>query len=149
MTRTASRILLIGVAGIALLGCQTPQQTANQAAKQTDMPAQSPSEKARYVVFFTPWSSRLEAGGHAVIGYAAHKIVKAGHVRVTVTGYTDPDGNVEDNKKLSAERARVVANALAVSGVDKSLIDEKSFGSAGYVSDTVEGRRAVITVDGM
>jgi|HubBroStandDraft_1064217.scaffolds.fasta_scaffold381748_1 outer membrane protein OmpA-like peptidoglycan-associated protein len=144
MTRIASRILLVAVAGMALWGCQTTPP-ANQSGAIA--PATLPEAKARYVVFFTPWSSRLEAGAHAVIGYAAHRIVKDGHVRVTVIGYTDPNGSVEDNKKLSAERASAVANALASSGVDRSLIEEKSFGSVGYVADSVEGRRAIIAVN--
>jgi outer membrane protein OmpA-like peptidoglycan-associated protein len=144
MTRISSRIFLFVAMGVGLWGCQTPQ-TANQAS--TMAPAPLPEAKARYVVFFTPWSSRLEAGAHAVVGYAAHRIVKDGHVRVTVIGYTDPNGKDEDNKKLSAERARVVADALVVSGVDRNLIEMKSFGSVGYVADPVEGRRAVITVD--
>jgi outer membrane protein OmpA-like peptidoglycan-associated protein len=142
MTRMASRIFLVVVAGMALLGCQTPPQAANQAGTMAPLP----EAKARYVVFFTPWSSRLEAGAHAVIGYAAHKIVKDGRVRVTVIGYTDPHGSDEDNKKLSAARANTVADALVGNGVDRNLIDVKFVGSAGYVSDSVEGRRAVIAV---
>ncbi len=145
MIRIAGRILLVAATALALWGCQTPPQTANQAS--AGAPAALPEGKARYVVFFTPWSSRLQAGAHAVIGYAAHKIVNDGHVRVTVTGYTDPNGKDEDNKKLSAERARAVADGLVSNGVDRNLIDMKSFGSVGYVADSVEGRRAVITVD--
>jgi outer membrane protein OmpA-like peptidoglycan-associated protein len=144
MTRISSKILLVAALGIGLWGCQTPPG-ANQSSALA--PAPLPEAKARYVVFFTPWSSRLEAGGHAVVAYAAHKIVKDGHVRVTVIGYTDPNGKDEDNKKLSAERARVVADALVGSGVDRNLIELKSMGSVGYVAEPIEARRAVITVD--
>jgi outer membrane protein OmpA-like peptidoglycan-associated protein len=143
MTRISSRIFLVAAAGLALLGCQTPPQGANQASTMTPLP----EAKARYVVFFTPWSSRLEAGGKTVVTVAAHKIVRDGHVKVTVIGYTDPRGTIEQDKKLSAERANAVADALVGNGVDRSLIDVKYVGSVGYVSDTVEGRRAVITVD--
>ncbi|HEX3667478.1 MAG TPA: OmpA family protein [Rhizomicrobium sp.] len=142
MTRIASRLLLVAAAGASLMACQT-MNTTNQASTMAPLP----DAKARYVVFFTPWSARLEAGGHAVVGYAAHKIVRDGHVRVTVIGYTDPNGSDADNKKLSAARANTVADALVSNGVDRSLIDVKSVGSIGYVSDSVEGRRAVIAVD--
>ena len=144
MTRTASRSLLVAALGAALLGCQTPPQNANQAA---GTPAPLPEGQARYVVFFTPWSSRLEAGGKTVVSVVAHRIARDGHVRVTVIGYTDPNGSVADDKKLSAARASTVADALVNNGVDRNLIEVKSVGSAGYVSDTVEGRRAIITVN--
>jgi outer membrane protein OmpA-like peptidoglycan-associated protein len=144
MTRIVSRILLVAAAGLTLWGCQTPPQ-GNQTGALA--PAPLPEAKARYVVFFTPWSSRLEAGGHAVVASAAHHIVRDGHVRVTVIGYSDPNGRDEDNKKLSAERAHVVADALASNGVDKNLIEMRSVGSVGYVAEPLEARRAVITVD--
>ncbi|HEX4158143.1 MAG TPA: OmpA family protein [Rhizomicrobium sp.] len=143
MTRMASRIFLVAVAGMVLLGCQTPQQTANHTGTMTPLP----DAKARYVVFFTPWSSRLEAGGKTVVTAAAHRIVRDGHVRVTVIGYTDPRGTIEQDKNLSAARANTVAEALIGNGVDRNLIDVRFVGSVGYVSDSVEGRRAVITVN--
>ncbi|HTT85466.1 MAG TPA: OmpA family protein [Rhizomicrobium sp.] len=145
MTRISSKVLLMAAMGIALWGCQTPPQPANQASALAPTPL--PEARARYVVFFTPWSSRLDSGGHAVVASAAHRIVKDGHVRVTVIGYTDPNGRAEDNKKLSAERAQTVADALASGGVDRSLIEVRSMGSVGYVAEPLEARRAVITID--
>jgi outer membrane protein OmpA-like peptidoglycan-associated protein len=78
---------------------------------------------------------------------AAHRIAKNGHVRVTVIGYTDPGGTAGQDKKLSADRANSVADALAGNGVDRNIIDVKFVGSAGYVADSVEGRRAIIAVN--
>lgn len=144
MARIEKRILLVAAMGTVLWGCQTPQ-TANQTSAVA--PAPLPAAKARYVVFFTPWSAKLEAGGKMVVSVAAHKIVKDGRVKVTVLGYTDPNGSDEDNKKLSAARANTVADALVGYGVQRGLIDVKYVGAVGYVSDSVEGRRAVITVD--
>jgi outer membrane protein OmpA-like peptidoglycan-associated protein len=139
----SNKVLLVAAMGIGLLGCQTPP-----AGNQSSAPAPAAVAQAgdHYVVFFTPWSSRLESGGHAVVSYAAHRIVKDGHVHVTVTGYTDGKGSDEDNKKLSAARAQVVADALASNGVDRSLIEVRSIGSAGYVSEPLEARRAIIAV---
>jgi len=145
MIRNSIKILLVAAASVALWGCQTPPQGANQAGNMAPLP----EAKARYVVFFTPWSSRLEAGGKTVVTVAAHKIIRDGHVRVTVIGYTDPRGTIDQDKKLSADRANAVANALVDNGVDRSLIEVKFVGSAGYVSDSVEGRRAVIAVNNM
>src|ERR1700689_1805861 len=123
MTRISSKILLVAAMGIGLWGCQTPPP-ANQSSALA--PAPLPEGKARYIVLFTPWSSRLDMGGRAVVASAAHHIARYGHAHVTVTGYTDPNGNDEDNKKLSAERAQNVANALVSNGVDRGLIDVKA-----------------------
>ena len=143
MTRITSKSFLIAMASIALWGCQTPPQ--NQASGVA--PAPLPEAKARYVVFFTPWSARLDGGGKTVVSIAAHRIAKDGHVRVTVFGYTDPRGTIEQDKKLSADRANTVADALVGNGVNRNLIDLKFVGAVGYVSDSVEGRRAVIAVN--
>jgi outer membrane protein OmpA-like peptidoglycan-associated protein len=147
MTRISSKILLVAAAGVALLGCQTLPSGTNHASAVA--PAPLPEAQARYVVFFTPWSSRLEAGAHAVVAYAAHQIVKNGHVRVTVIGYSDPKGSDEDNKKLSAARAEAVAAALATYGVDRHAIVVQSVGSVGYVAEPLEARRAVIAVENL
>jgi outer membrane protein OmpA-like peptidoglycan-associated protein len=144
MTSWSSKIFVIVVTGLVLLGCQSASSPTSQ--QSAAAPQALPAGGARYVVFFTPWSSRLEAGGHNVVANAARQIARYGSARVTVTGYTDPKGNDADSKRLSAARAQVVADALARNGVDPKSIVVEARGSAGDVAEALEGRRAVITV---
>ncbi|HEY3636915.1 MAG TPA: OmpA family protein [Rhizomicrobium sp.] len=145
MARISSKIILVAAMAAGLWGCQTPPQTANPASALAPVPL--PAARARYVVFFTPWSAKLDGGAHSVISYAAHQIAKDSHAHVTVTGYADPKGTGADNIKLSSDRAQGVADALAHYGVDKNSIVVKSMGSVGFVVEPLEARRAVIAVD--
>ncbi len=49
--------------------------------------------------------------------------------KVKIGGYSDKTGNESHNKKLSAERARAVADALDLAGVSKQVVGSEGYGS--------------------
>lgn len=63
--------------------------------------------------------------------------------KITIVGHTDNSGNEAENKKLSEERAKAVANYLINGGISKANISCIGFGSLNPITtnDTEEGRR--------
>ncbi len=59
--------------------------------------------------------------------------------KVTVSGYTDPIGNDEDNRLLSERRAASVKAYLVAHGVDANLITTRGLGETELVT-TCEGK---------
>jgi OmpA-OmpF porin, OOP family len=73
-------------------------------------------------------------------------------VKIKIGGYTDNVGNAASNMKLSAERAKVVMDAIVAGGIDKSRLESEGYGDKNPVAsnDTEEGkaqnRRIAISV---
>jgi OmpA-OmpF porin, OOP family len=63
-------------------------------------------------------------------------------VKIKIGGYTDNVGNSASNMKLSAERAKVVMDAIIAGGIDKSRLESEGYGDSNAVAsnDTEEGR---------
>jgi outer membrane protein OmpA-like peptidoglycan-associated protein len=64
-------------------------------------------------VLFRVDSAQLTAGGGRAVAAAVADLREAGPAPLTVTGHTDDTGTVTHNQRLSEQRARTVAAALA------------------------------------
>ncbi|WP_298301166.1 OmpA family protein [Hydrotalea sp.] len=76
-------------------------------------------------------------------------------VTIEVQGYTDNTGNETDNIILSTQRAKAVANYLAIHGIDYKRLSYKGLGSANPIADNtteagrIKNRRTVLVITGM
>lgn len=68
-------------------------------------------------MFFDWKKSDLTPGGRQTIATAANQYKAGRSIRVDITGHADTTGSADYNQRLSEQRARAVANALADLGV--------------------------------
>jgi outer membrane protein OmpA-like peptidoglycan-associated protein len=97
-----------------------------------------------YAVFFQPQSAEIDAQGRQILVTLAEKASQRPGAIVTVSGFADPEGIAPDNLKLSARRARAVADALVADGVPAGRIRRVSEGGVNYAGDSQESRRVEI-----
>ena len=97
-----------------------------------------------YVVFFTAYSSSLDAPALGVVSAAA-KAAGKGAARILVEGYAYPAGSRQEDIVVSNLRAQRVADALVQDGVASSRILVHPRGATPGVPD-VESRRVVIEI---
>lgn len=95
------------------------------------------------IINFASAKSDIPADAKPILEKAAEVMKKqpAG-TTVEIGGYTDNQGNAEDNKKLSQARADSVKKALVDLGVSADMLKAVGFGDAGPVGDntTEDGR---------
>jgi outer membrane protein OmpA-like peptidoglycan-associated protein len=109
----------------ALRNAITDEQAA--AAPPPPAPKKLPKGKS-FKVFFPTGGTRLDAEANKVV---AEAIAHAGNYdppQVIISGYTDTVGNAASNEALSAKRARVVAAAIRIRGVDRENIKAQGYG---------------------
>jgi outer membrane protein OmpA-like peptidoglycan-associated protein len=76
-------------------------------------------------------------------------------LKVEISGHTDNVGKVEDNLKLSTNRAKAIVDYLAGQGMDRARMSYKGYGSAQPVTDNAtetgkaKNRRTTFTVTGL
>ncbi len=102
--------------------------------------------REHYAVFFPPQSAALDPAAKAVIASLADKAKVRPGAMVVVSGFSDPEGSVPDNLKLSARRARVVADTLVADGVPPYRIERRALDGVDYSIDSLESRRVEITL---
>jgi outer membrane protein OmpA-like peptidoglycan-associated protein len=100
----------------------------------------------RYAVYFQLWSTGLDEPAKQVIASAATLANANPSLSVEVAGYADPEGSPQVNIDLSRTRAQMVADELTADGVAASRIAITAHGSIGFVMDSQESRRVVITL---
>ena len=100
----------------------------------------------RFVVFFAPFSSDLDAPAKQVIATVGEKARQRPAAMVTVSGYASTSGTAAANQKLSADRARTVEQALVAAGVPASRITRHALGEVDFTMDPIESRRVEITL---
>ncbi len=110
--------------------------------------ATAPAEpqEPSYIVFFTPLSAELDEAGLGVVADAGRAAQAAPGHRVVVAGYANRIGSADADRTLSKLRAQVVADRLAMQGVDRGRIALRPKGSVGGDPD-IESRRVVIEID--
>jgi outer membrane protein OmpA-like peptidoglycan-associated protein len=100
----------------------------------------------RFVVFYEPQSSDLDAQGQKVIATVAERARQRPGTPVIVSGFADPEGPVADARRLAARRSLAVAKALVAAGVDPTQIERRAMGGVDYSMDSIESRRVEITL---
>jgi outer membrane protein OmpA-like peptidoglycan-associated protein len=100
----------------------------------------------RYAVYFQLWSTALDDSAKQVIASAATWANENPSLPVEVAGYADPEGSPQVNRDLSRTRAQMVADELTANRVAASRIAITGHGSIGFVMDSQESRRVVITL---
>ncbi|NCP11301.1 MAG: OmpA family protein [Sphingomonadales bacterium] len=73
-------------------------------------------------VTFASGSSSLDAAAKAQITDVANVLKDFPGAAITVSAFADPEGTVEANRKLSADRAIAVQQALAAAGIPESAV---------------------------
>ena len=95
-------------------------------------------------ITFTNGTATLDTKSQAMVAAVAKTILENKKTlrRVSLVGYTDNRGWAPQNKKLSADRAAALRNALVTKGVPADLVTSEGRGSENPVADntTAEGR---------
>lgn len=91
---------------------------------------------------FDTGKSTLQASSQEQLNNVAAILRAYPNVHVKVGGYTDNSGNAAANKKLSADRAKNVMDALVAAGIDKGRLESEGYGDQHPVAsnDTPEGK---------
>ena len=98
-----------------------------------------------YPVFFSPWSAMLGDDALSALQHASDA-AKAGSGPVVVTGYADPTGSAEANRRLSRLRAQVVRDQMVLDGVVPARISLDANGATKFAQNSLESRRVDVTV---
>jgi outer membrane protein OmpA-like peptidoglycan-associated protein len=120
--------------GLALLLTACGESTQNVSLRQP--PAAPPAPQKAWMVFFDTDSSTLSQQGTTTVGEAANVAKSTPNARVSITGYTDTEGNPAYNQALSVRRANAVKNALVSSGVAAQAITLTGAGEGGLLIET-------------
>lgn len=88
-------------------------------------------EKGKSVLYinFDSDRSNITVDGKETVGQIAGALKREPALKIAIEGHTDNSGDSAHNKKLSAERAHVVMEALIALGIDKSRLSAKGFGA--------------------
>ncbi len=106
-------------------------------AGKDDIAVYSPEEMRRYLsgdeavgkrfeldrVTFASGSATLDAAAKAQIGDVAGVLKDFPTAAITVTAFADPEGTVEANRKLAADRALAVQQALGAAGIPDTAVN--------------------------
>src|SRR5690606_16190746 len=93
-------------------------------------------------VLFEFDSSRLTSKARGTIREIAEVLRDVGERRIAVEGHTDAVGTIGYNQRLSEDRARSVANELALHGVSRNRLRTRGFGETDPIASnrTAAGR---------
>jgi outer membrane protein OmpA-like peptidoglycan-associated protein len=97
-------------------------------------------------VTFASGSATLEAAAKAQIADVAKVLKDFPTAAITVSAFADPEGTVEDNRKLAADRALAVQQALAAEGIPDTAVHTLIGGEIG-TSVTRAKRRVEFMVE--
>ena len=100
-----------------------------------------------FPVFFTPFSSQLDAPAAGIVAEAATVSKRNPNAPVEVIGYADVAVGPISNARLSQQRADVVTAELIKDGVPGSQIVTKAGGVPPSSQPGVKDRRAEIDID--
>lgn len=97
-------------------------------------------------VTFASGSASLDAAATAQIADVAGVLKEFPTAAITVSAFADPEGTVEDNRKLAADRALAVQQALAADGIPDTAVHALIGGEIG-TSVTRQKRRVEFMVE--
>ena len=133
------RVLCVGAILSSLAACQMP-----------GMFDSTPPTQEQFLVFFTSEDAALSDDARIVIARAAAEVRANPPQSVVVYGFADTRGDRDVNRRLSADRAKSVAEALVEAGVQSDLVSPRGLGetstSAPPSDLDPEGRRAEIVL---
>ncbi len=118
-------------------GCNVYRVGTTTAVATTETVTQTEPAKAvvtqsatasSYAIHFAHDKSKIPANEQSIVGEAAQEIQKDKPSSVVVSGYTSTTGSVAYNQALSERRAKTVADALVVDGVNPDIITQEAFG---------------------
>ncbi len=91
---------------------------------------------------FDPGKAALRPAARVTIGKLAGILIMVPEHNVRIEGYTDSAGNAAANRKLSADRARIVADLLREQGIPDERVAFEGYGAANPVAPntTADGR---------
>ena len=97
-------------------------------------------------VYFDVGAATVGADASKTIAAAAD-LIKAGNLKVNVTGYTDRTGDVPKNEELAKNRATAVRDALKAAGVAETSVEMKTpmFVEIGVGDSDAEARHVEIS----
>ncbi|MDD3459249.1 MAG: OmpA family protein [Weeksellaceae bacterium] len=101
-------------------------------------------------IYFSSGQSELTGSSQAQLDNIVSLLKAFPEVEVKVGGYTDNTGDAEVNQKVSAERAKTVADVLTAGGIDGSKVESEGYGASHFVcpeNDTDECRAQNRRVD--
>ncbi len=98
-----------------------------QVAAAPPPPKKLPKGKT-FKVYFPTGGTKLDAEANKIIAEAVGHAGNYDPPKVVVSGYTDTVGSAASNEALSVKRARVVAAAIRIRGVDREMIKAQGFG---------------------
>jgi outer membrane protein OmpA-like peptidoglycan-associated protein len=131
------RAAFLALSLIGLSGCSgAPQVLVDQ---------YKPAEPT-FVVFYSPWSSSLDAKGLSVVSAASQAALKDPNSTVQVVGFASTIGTDEANQALSEQRATVVMNQIIADGVPAGRITSMARGATTYQLSPIEARRVEIDI---
>jgi outer membrane protein OmpA-like peptidoglycan-associated protein len=99
-----------------------------------------------FPVFFTQFSSSLDAPAQAIVARAAAASKLTPKLMVYVAGYADPTGAPGDVVRLSKARADAVMELLVADGVPRAQIVRTAVGTPPDSQPGVESRRVEIDI---
>ena len=128
--RAAGRIVVLPDSAIVVQAGSTEDQLARNLA--SDLPA--PRTFRFTGVEFASWDARPTAPTLRTM-YATVQILRAyPHVEVKLIGYTDGDGEIEDNRKLAQARVDRVQAMLVNGGIQARRITTEARPKADYIA---------------
>jgi outer membrane protein OmpA-like peptidoglycan-associated protein len=97
----------------------------------------------RNELLFDSGQAKLKPGAHKALESLAQFMRKEPEREVAIEGFTDATGASEVNRRLSAERADAVKQALVARGVEPHRIDARGYGPAFPIAsnETAVGRQ--------
>lgn len=94
-------------------------------------------------IFFESGSSALDKKSNIEIKRLAELIIRSGEMNVEIAGHTDNVGSIDENQRLSEDRARAVVDALVSYGVSKEKLSYIGLGETNPLesNETAQGRK--------
>jgi OmpA-OmpF porin, OOP family len=114
----------LGAAKIDTKGRVTKDTLSEADVKRTfaEALAAQPPKALRFTLYFVEKSTEIMPDSRATLDALLAEVAKREAVEVQITGHTDRVGKVEDNDRLSIERAEAIRAVLIKNGLRASFI---------------------------